>query len=124
MTREKIRIGPHNAEETLFLDSRAWQAMPDMRRFRDQWAISRMRPELRQTGRRAILDFLDAAGPDQERVLSEYFGKDVTIDRVNHNAVRNETFGLDDHPPMDGTWDYAGFGCHRDGDTVRITFWR
>lgn len=124
MKQEKIRIGPHNAEELLFANPDIWKPMSEMRRFRDQWALSRMSPELRPTGRRAILEFLDACTPHHERVLSTHFGSQVTIDKAGHKTVRNESFGLDDHPPMDGTWDYTGFGCHRDGDTVSITFWR
>jgi hypothetical protein len=124
MIQGKMRIGPHNAEELLFTDAAPWNLMPEMRSFRDQWALSRMSPELRPTGRRAILEFLEASTTRHEGILSAHFGSDVTIDKASHKAVRNVTFGLEDHPPMDGTWDYSGFGCHRDGDNTSITFWR
>ncbi len=119
-----MRIGIHNAEDRLFSDPKPWSKISDLRGFRDQWALSRMSPHLRQTGRRAVLEFLDAAGPAHESALSEYFGEPVTIDKARHRAVENVSFRLDDHPPMDGEWDYSGFACHRDGDALKITLWR
>lgn len=124
MNSKKIIIGPHNAEQLLFLNREVWNVIPDLRSFRDQWNLSRMSPELRQTGRRAVLDFLDSTNFDHEKALSDHFGADVTIDKAQHRTVTSESFGLDEHPPMDGTWDYAGFGCHRDGEKISITFWR
>ena len=124
MKPEKIKIGIHNAESVLFLDPKPWATIPDLIRFRDQWALSRMSPHLKRTGRLAVLDFLEAAGPAHEMALSSHFGADVTIDKAHHETVRNESFGINDHPPMDGTWEYSGFGCHREGDTIKITFWR
>ena len=119
-----MRIGIQNAEEVLFSDPNPWVKIPDLRRFRDQWALSRMSPHLRQTGRRAVLDFLEAAGPSHESALSAHFGEDVTIDKVRHRTVENTSFRIDDHPPMDEAWEYSGFGCHREGDTIKITFWK
>lgn len=124
MIQGKTRIGPHNAEEALFADPTPWRLMPEMSGFRDQWALSRMSPELRPTGRRAILEFLEACTDRHELILSAHFGSEVTIDRASHKAVRNLTFGLEEHPPMAGTWDHSGFGCHRDGDNISITLWR
>jgi hypothetical protein len=119
-----MRIGIHNAEEVLFSDPGPWAKIPELRGFRDQWALSRMSPHLRQTGRRAVLEFLEAAGAPHESALSDHFGEEVTIDKARHRTVENLSFRVDDHPPMDEGWDYSGFGCHREGDTIKITFWR
>lgn len=124
MNPEKINIGVHNAESLLFFDPKPWGSIPDLRRFRDQWALSRMSPHLRPTGRLAVIEFLEAALPRHERALSAHFGVEVTIDKARHETVRNESFDINEHPPMDSTWEYSGFGTHREGDTIKITFWR
>lgn len=118
-----MRIGPGNAE-VLFEDQRAWELMPDMRRYRDQWALSRMSPALKPTGTRAVLDFLEAAGPEHERALSGYFGERVTIDKLDYRSVRSVEFHADDPSPLEGLEHFTGFCTHRKGDTVRLTTWR
>lgn len=119
-----MRIGIGNAEEVLFQDQEAWGHIPDLAPHRHQWALSRMSPHLRPTGLRAILDFLDAAGPEHERRLSAYFGSEVTIDKFDPKSVRNLEFSVGEEPDLGSLTNYAGFCSHRDGERVKITFWR
>lgn len=119
-----MRIGMGNAEEVLFYDERAWRHLPDLVAHRNQWAISKMSPHLRPTGIRAIMDFLGAAGPEHEKALSDYFGTEVTIDKFDARSVRNLEFVVGETPEFSSLSNYTGFCSHRDGEAVKITFWR
>jgi len=117
-------IGIANVEKVVFEDSSAWRRMGDLTRLRDQWAISRLSPALRPTGRRALVEFLEAAGEIHEAALSDHFGEPVTIDKASLRPVVNIEFDCGELPDMSNISDYAGFSASRDGDTVRMTIWR
>lgn len=119
-----MKINIANAEEVLFQDTEAWKHIPDMTRHRDQWAFSRTSPHLRPTGRRAVLDFIVSANEGHEIALSSYFGSKVTIDKFDPSPVKNLEFRADDPPDLNCMSDYTGFGIHRDGETIKMTFWR
>ena len=126
MTAEEkaISLSMANIEKLLFEDYKAWKSMPEMKRFRDQWSISKMSPSLRPTGLAAMVDFLSSAGPEQEKALSEYFGRAVTIDNYDRRCVANMEFEADLPPDMNDMSAYTGFGCFRRGSKVYVTFWR
>lgn len=113
-----------NIERLIFEDDKVWRAIPDLRRFRDQWALSRISPHLRPTGRAAMMDFLSAAAEGHERALSEHFGRAVTIDRLDNGCVSNIEFDIHDPPELEGMSAYTGFGTFRKGGRIHITFWR
>lgn len=117
-------MGVTNIEEILFHDAPAWRLMPDMARFRDQWAFSRMSPALRPTGRAAVLDFLNAATSEHEAILTKHFGRPVTIDRADRRSVANIEFDAANPPDLEEMSVYSGFGSFRKGDRVYVTFWR
>lgn len=119
-----MRIGIGNIEAVLFEDQGAWRRIPDMVRHRNQWALSKMSPHLRPTGIRAMLDFIEAADESHEAALSDYFGTEVTIDKFDPSPVRNMEFDLEDPPDLEAVSDYTGFSSYRDGDNIKITFWR
>jgi hypothetical protein len=120
-----MEINIQNVEELVFRDDKVWDSLPGLCRHRDQWRISMMSPSLRATGRMALMDFLQNAEEAHELALSEYFGRDITIDRLDRRLVRNVEFPISDETPaLPPTGSYAGFGVHRDGEKIRITFWR
>lgn len=120
-----LNIGVTNAERILFEDVSAWTLMPEMKRFRDQWSVSKISPALKPTGTAAIIDFLAAAGEKEESVLSKHFGRPVTIDKADRRCVANVEFSIiSDHPDLEEMSAYTSFGCFRKGDGVYITFWR
>lgn len=120
-----LTIGVGNAERVLFEDYSVWRLMPDMKRFRDQWSLSKMSPALKPTGTAAIIDFLNAAGEREESALSEHFGLSVTIDNADRRCVANVEFDAgSDQPDLNEMSAYTGFGCFRKANRVYITFWR
>ena len=120
-----MRINIHNVEELVFYDKEVWRGMPELIHLRDQWRVSRMAPALRAMGRKAIIDFLKSAKGRHEKVLSDRFGKSVTIDRLESSLVKNIEFSaLEELPELGLDEAYNGFATFRDGDKVFVTFWR
>lgn len=120
-----MRINIQNVEELVFHDKEAWRLMPELVHLRDQWRVSRMAPALRSMGRKAVLDFLKQAKGRHERALSERFGTEVTIDRIESHLVKNLEFSVDEEfPDVDPEMNYAGFSCFRRDGKVFLTFWR
>jgi hypothetical protein len=126
MVKEKeLKIGIGNVESVLFEDLSVWTKIPEMRHFRDQWAISKISPALRPTGMAAMIDFLSSCGGREEDALSEHFGRRVTIDNADRRCVANLEFNAKCDPPdLNEMSAYTGFGCFRKEDKVYITFWR
>jgi len=119
-----IKIGPNNVEELVFMDSKAWSAMPSLKHHRDQWSLSLMSPSLRPTGKKALLDFLRRAGPDEASALSEHFGTEVTIDKLDYRCTQEVEFRAGDHPDFGSFYPCSGIAATREGDVVRVTLWR
>lgn len=114
----------HNVERLVFENPAPWKDMSDLGHLRHQWAVSRMSPDLKPTGRRAMIEFLESAGEAHERALSRHLGYEVTIDRVSYGSVRNVEFEVGEEPDLEGLCLYSGFSSYRDGDRVVVTFWR
>lgn len=119
-----MRIGIGNIERAVFENPSAWKHMPEMARYRDQWAFSKMSPHLKPTGVRAMMDFIAAADHRHETILSDYFGAEVTIDKFDPSPVKNIEFDLDEPPDLSLLSDYTGMSSHREGDRIKMTLWR
>lgn len=112
-----------NVEELVFYDDKIWKNMPELTHLRDQWRISKLSPTLRLTGRRAMAEFLTAARGKYEAVLSNRFGTEVTIDKIDSRVVKNMEFNSSEEC-INPDGEYSGFAVHREGDRVFMTLWR
>lgn len=119
-----IRIGVHNAERVLFEDPLVWRSIPDLSNLRDQWAISKISPELKPTGRRAIINLLESATENHEKQLSVYFKQEVKIERIYANSVKNIELSINDQIDIDDADIYTGISSYREGDKIKLTLWR
>lgn len=119
-----MQINIQNVEELIFQDKEIWRKMPEMIHLRDQWRISRMTPMLRAMGKKSLLDFLKNAKREHEEILSDYFGKMVTIDRIDRNLVVNKQFIVGEEPELEDSEIFTGFSTYRKGNEIKVTFWR
>ena len=69
--------------------------MPEMIYLRDQWRMSRSTPLLRALGRKSALDFLSKAKSHHEQALSDHFGEEVTIDKIERHLAKNMEFDVE-----------------------------
>lgn len=121
---EELIIDITNVEDIVFWDEGLWTKMPEIRHIRDQWSFSKISPELAPTGKSAMIDFLSLSDHRYELLLSEHFGKRVTIDKMDRRSVVNLEFDTHSCPDLNSMSPYSGFGCFRKGNTVKVTFWR
>lgn len=83
-----------------------------------------MAPMLRAMGKKSLLDFLKNVKKEHEEIFSDYFGTMVTIDRINDNLVINKEFSVGDEPELEDSEIFTGFSTYRNGNDIKITFWR
>jgi hypothetical protein len=119
-----MRINIQNVEELVFENKEVWKKMPELIHLRDQWRMSMMTPMLRALGRKSVLDFLRNAKETHEDSLSEYFGTQVTIDKIDRHLVANKSFKVSEEPDLEDAEIYTGFSCYRTKEDIHITFWR
>lgn len=117
-------IGIENAEKLIFEDRALWKHMSDLAHYREQWSFSKISPHLKPTGTRAIIGFLQDLDDSHIRIISNYFGLEVTIDKFNPGSVRNVEFKIEDEPDLEDMSFYTGFSTTREDNTIKITFWR
>ena len=123
-----IQINIQNVEELIFNNKEIWKKMPELVHLRDQWRMSKMTPILRAMGRKSLLDFLKSAKNIHEDILSDHFGTEVTIDKVERHLVKNIEFSIEnlDEKEMDFELSeiYTSYSVFRDENKVYVTFWR
>ena len=99
--------------------------MPEMIYLRDQWRMSRSTPLLRALGRKSALDFLSKAKSHHEQALSDHFGEEVTIDKIERHLAKNMEFDVEcELVDFELEEHYTAFSAHREEGRVYVTFWR
>jgi len=116
-----MKITIKNAEELIFKDAKIWKKIPELIDHRNQWSISCLSPTLKQTGKKAILDFLKKV---DENILSEYFGETVQVDRLDYHMVKSIEFDINENIDLNEFSIYTGFSSYREKDRLKIVFWR
>lgn len=111
--------------ETVFRDNNFRQALPEFKSLFDSWLVASRNPALRQLGKRAILDFLEQLDEDHLKIISDYFGEKVVLEKVDSHIVK-EVKGYCENIPvvLDEFEHYSNFIITRNKKEVTICFWR
>lgn len=108
----------------IFENHSLWRLIPDLAHHRDQWAFSKISPHLRPTAIRAIIGLLQDLNDSHIKSISDHFGTTVTIDKFSQGSVRSVEFKIYEPPDLSNFSFYTGFSSTREGDTIKMTFWR
>lgn len=121
-----VHLNLKNVEQLVFRDRKLQQELPEFRSFFDQWRLAQMLPAMRQMGRRAVIDFMNSVKDQHLEILSDHFGKLVTIDRLDYATVKNVDFGLEEAEDRLREFGstYPGFSTFRDGERLYVSFYR
>jgi hypothetical protein len=124
-----IRINIQNVEEMIFYNDKLWKKIPDLRYLREQWKLSKITPILRPLGKKSLLDFLNNIKKEHEKIISEYFGTDVTIDKLDYFLVKNLEFEKEDAELELNFLEsnnllYPYFSTYLKNNKIYVTFWR
>ena len=121
-----IILNLDNVEELVFFDKALRTKLPKLKYIFDQWRLSKAIPAMRQIGKKNLMDFLNAVSQDHISIMSEYFGDEVRIDKLDYSIVKNVEYdlgGMADGLNSCDDW-FANFVVSRDSDRGYISFWR
>jgi hypothetical protein len=94
----------------------------------EQWKIGQQFPMLRQLGRQALFDLINALDDKTIESLEKFFGQRIIVEKLNYNIVENIMVPVEDaavicdHLSKIRGFNY--FSTWRDDKYLHITFWR
>ena len=120
-----MKINFQNIEEIIFYNPKVWQHIPELSQCHNNWLLSMRVPELRDLGKRAIIDFLNNITEESVEKLTSFFGEPIFIDKMNDKLTENISFNIDELEEKICKFDnFNDFCLTRRGNTVFITTWR
>ena len=92
----------------------------------EQWYLSYRVPFLRDTRRKALLDFLNSLNSNHIEALEVYLGDRIVLDKIDYKIVKNVKIPLDCdlNLAMGDFNDFSNFAPSRDENNVYICFWK
>lgn len=92
-----INLNFSTAEELIFWDREAQQVLPvHFFSIFEQWRLSKRVSYLRDTGKHAILDFLNALSDDDVALLENYFDEKINLEKLSYQTVNNMNLPLNE----------------------------
>jgi|APGre2960657404_1045060.scaffolds.fasta_scaffold01054_5 hypothetical protein len=119
-----MEINFQNIEEMFFLDKNVRELLPEFRNDFDSWRISQMSPGLRQLGQKSLMNVLNGLEKEQLQRLTDHFGKQVFVGRLNANIVEHYNFTNEQHDDLCKYTEFKDFCITMNKDGVVATFWR
>ena len=120
-----MEINLNNIEELIFYDKKLYKLLPEFKHFFDQWILAKRHPELRQLGRRSVIDLLNSLENEHIAILDNYFNAKVTLDKLDYHLVQNYDFNLNEaEEKLSELKGFSNFSSYRNGDRLYISFWR
>ncbi len=106
-----------NVEELIFFDWSVQRKLPThMFSIFEQWRLGQMVPYLRETGKMAVLDFLNGLSDRDVEVLEEHFGEKIIVEKLNYSIAFNIKVPLGESKICEELCKIEGFN--------RLTMWR
>lgn len=121
-----IEINFSNVEELILVDRELVNSLnPELFSYYEQWRLAKQFPFMRQLGKAAMLDFMNALRPEDIQKIEEVFGERVFVEKLHYDIVRNVKIPLD--KLCDELCEVIGFdycATWRDDQYLYISFWR
>lgn len=117
-----------NVEELIFEDQALQRKLPvSLFNYFEQWRLSKRVPYLRDIGKQAMLDLLNALEDEHVSVLEDYFGEKIVVEKLNYSTVSCVKVPLDEIKACERLCAVEGFtyfNTWRDDEYLYVTFWR
>ena len=119
-----MEINLKNIEELIFFDKKLQLLFPEFRHYFDQWQLGKRIPGMEYLGQRSVLDVLNSL--DKERILKleTYFSDTILVDKLDNRLVVNFDCNLENCNQICEYDGYKDFCFHKDGNGIKVTFWR
>lgn len=118
-----MEINLQNIEEQIFFDKKIHALLPEFRHYFDQWQLSKVYPGFGNLGSRSVVDLLNSIEAKHLRILEEYFGSSILLNKIDPKIVQNFQCSVDDANLCEFSG-YKDFCFFRDKNQMKITFWR
>jgi hypothetical protein len=123
-----IYLNFSNVEELLFMDREAQSVLPVHHySIFEQWRLAKRVPFLKEMGRHAILDLLNALTDEDIFLLEEYFNEKIVVEKLNYSVALNYKVPLANLSVCEVLCNVEGFNFFstwRDAEYLYISFWR
>ena len=117
-----------NVEELIFHDREIQGRLPQhMFSVFEQWRLAQRIPFLREMGKSALLDCLNALEDDEVAILEEYFGEKIIVEKLNYSITDDIRIPLNESSLCQALCEIEGFNYFstwRDEDFLYISLWR
>ena len=112
-------------EKMIFQDQEVQKILPaSMFNYFEQWKLGFRVPALRQISKQAALDFLNQLTEEHVKILEEYFGESLVLEKLNYKSVENLKIPLDEICDALCGIEFQHFSTWRDDEYFYISFWR
>jgi hypothetical protein len=120
-----IELNFSNVEDLVFFDSELQKILFRHFSLFEQWRLGKRIPYLRELGRQAILDLLNALNDEDVVVMETYFGDRIRVERLNYGIARSYRIPLSEAcETLCGVEGLNYFDTWRDETHLYISFWR
>lgn len=117
-----------NVEQLIFHDEVLQQKLSKhLYGFFEQWRLGIRVPSLKQLAKSAVLDVLSYLDDSDIRILEEYFGEKIVIEKLNYSIVENLKIPLTEVGTCEQLSRVIGFNnlsIWRDEESLYLSFWR
>lgn len=116
----------HNIEKLVFEDNELRKIFPLRKNLFHTWALSRQSPDLKAMGQKSILEFLHTVTEEEVKILSDYFGEIVTVEKISTNVVEHYNCLINDAEKVLNaeTIIKEAFFVYREGNQLYLSTWR
>lgn len=118
-----MEINLQNIEEQFFFNGEISKLLPEFRHLFDQWSMSKTYPGFGNLGKRSVIDLMNGLKDEHLKILEEYFGEPILLNKVDPHIIRNYSGPLEADTLCEFS-SYREFAVCRDKDQMKITFWR
>ena len=120
-----MNINLQNIEEIIFYNKRAWDALPDLQNYYDQWCLSQRASGLKNFGKRIIIDFMASLTDGHVEKLQEFFQETIILEKIDTNLLSCLEASKSDLEQNLCKYDnYKDFFVTRNKDDIKVCFWR
>lgn len=120
-----MQINLGNIEKIIFQNSAVFSCLPELKPFLGQWKMSQTIPGMKDFGKRAVLNLMNALDDNMLSRIGDCIGEELSILRTSDKLVDNISCDIDHIEDSICSYDWFTDLCvHRDGEKVEITFWR
>lgn len=119
-----MEINLYNLEDKIFSNSELQKKLSDFKEIFDQWKFAKRIGGMASRIKEMEMNLLNSIEQKHIDILSQHFGSNVILKRINNNITKSFCFSLSDCEVPVEAKEYREFCVHRGKDDFNLTLWR